>query len=99
MPRPTADILLPQYSVDAEAEATTTFMREVTRCIIPQLSGYVLKHRPIYPQLARAVEMAAKAADLYAQGNYNDAYTQVYQAYRQIEGVRAQNPNIPDPST
>jgi len=89
---------MPQYAIDAEAEASTSFMREVTRCIIPQLSAYVIKHRPSYPQLARAVEMATRATDLYAKGNYASAFNQVYQAYRQIEGIRVQHPNIPDPS-
>jgi hypothetical protein len=91
-------ILLPQTVADPETQALTAFLQGAAACLIPKLSSYLTKNAAQFPQLGNAIPLVTRAADFYGQRDYSRAFVQVYEAYRSISMLRAQQPSLPDPA-
>lgn len=90
-------VLMPQYVLDPETQATNAFLQGATSCLIPKLSNYVGRNVAQFPQLSQAVPLVTRAAELYGQRDYSRSLAQVYQTYRLLAILRSQQPGLPDP--
>jgi hypothetical protein len=91
-------VLAPQHVLDPEAQATSAFLQSAASCLIPKLSNYVGRHAVAFPQLSHSIPLITRAAEFYGQRDFTRALAQVYQAYRLVAMLRAQQPGLADPA-
>ena len=91
-------VLIPQQALDPETQAINAFLQAASSCLIPKLSNYVGRNVGLFPQLSQSVALITRAADFHGQRDYARALAQVYQAYRLVAMLRAQQPGLPDPA-
>jgi hypothetical protein len=91
-------VLLPQQVLDPETQATSAFLQSAASCVIPKLSNYVGSNVGPFPQLSQTIPLITRAAEFYGQRDFARALAQVYQAYRLVAILRAQQPGLPDPA-
>ncbi len=95
---PVRGVLVPQFVLDPDMQALTSFLQSTTACLIPKLSNYVGRNVTQFPQLSQCAPLITRAAELYGQRDFGRALAQVYQVFRLVALLRGQQPTLPDPS-
>ena len=85
----------PQVMLQAEQQATQSFLREATAGPIRKLHDYLETHSQKYSQLAQCIPVVQQAATAFGAQDYPQALTHIYQSYRYIAALRTSVPDLP----
>jgi hypothetical protein len=90
-------VLVPQNMTDPEVQAANHFVQDAAGAVIRRLHEFLQQNIKQYAQLADAIPLVQRAAELYEARDFARAYAQAYQAYRAIGLVRSRHPDMPNP--
>jgi hypothetical protein len=86
-----------QAAPEVEAQTLMSFLQVQTGDLIRKLYSTLEQHGTQYPQLNDCVPILGQAVELYKAGDFAQAFTATYYAYRQWKLVAAQVPDLPEP--
>jgi hypothetical protein len=84
---------VPQQNL--ELEALNSFMQSAASTAIRKLYDYIDKNSQRFTQLAAVAPIVTQALELFKAKSYDQAFTQAYQAHRQITLLRSTVPDLP----
>jgi hypothetical protein len=79
----------------ADHQAALSFVEDITADSLRNLTTYLDAQAEQHPELGPCVTLVAQAARSSAMRDFNQAFELIWQAYRIIAVVRANNPQLP----
>jgi hypothetical protein len=79
----------------ADHQAAVSFVEDITADSLRNLTTYLDAQAEQHPELGPCVTLVAQAARSSAMRDFNQAFELIWQAYRVIAVVRANNPQLP----
>jgi hypothetical protein len=78
-----------------ELEALNSFMQSAASTAIRKLYDYIDKNSQKFTQLAAVAPIVTQALELFKNKNYDQAFSQAFQAHRQITLLRSTVTDLP----
>jgi hypothetical protein len=80
-----------------DQQAAANLVEDMTADLLGTLSIYLDNYAEQYPPLNNCIGLVTQAADYFAGRDYAQSFGLIWQAYRLITALRANNPQLPSP--